>query len=345
MVAIVGVFIADLVHSLTPPHVLICPSTNCIAYSIAVTLSYIQFFTLVAQLLGFSLLMYELQSAPRRVLADRSLSHILSKSTSQLVSIREEIRRVRALGPEFAQRSPRERESDVYMSETTSTHRRAETGLNMPSLKLEDRIGGRRRTRTTSASTVSASSRLQNHILTLEEVLPVVVDDTIPVRQSGAGVEMAALRSAYRSKKDNGRYPVHQLSDGMSIKSASGSVIDLSDPFANGHQVRLSVTCPSDEGIAMFTRPPSLVLDKARRSFQPAKAESAVIPYSPTVVTTPMTPLTPASPFSPESKYSRWSAEVATPRTVKKVLVQATATPFGTDEPDSPRDEEVVTPV
>lgn len=288
-------------------------------------------------------MIYELQSAPRRVLLDRSLAHILQKSVAQLISLREEVRRVRSLGPDPLHSSSRC--SETYMSETAGTLRRAETGLNLPSLKLKERVGGRRRTRTVSASTSITSFRLQNHVLTLDEVRPVVVGPNIISQKANGGLESSALHTSYLLKADNGRYPVHTVFGHQDLAIVNDHQGDSSSPFDHGLEEDLNLPSPLS-GRKPFARPKSLAIVEASRRFhQPAKAESAVIPFSPTVVGTPITPITPSTPFSPASKYSRWSDEVATPRTSRIALTRASLKSSETGQPDSPpEDNNVVTP-
>lgn len=321
--ALVAVFIADLSSTLTPPHTLSCPSPHCSTYILAFTLSYIHFFMLATQLLCFALLIYEIQSAPRRVLADRSLANILRKSVLQLVSLREEVRRVRALGPEFFDRSPRLPE--LFDVETTATLRRAESAGNLPSalaynLMLEDRLGKRRRTRTTSGSGIGVGQSLHEALI-LDEVKPALHNASAPKRG----------RPTDRSSSQCHRSTLQTMTPSS----------DISDPF-NVDTPRLSVTSPSG-------------IDYSDDEFvlSPVNTKSTVIlhgPPSPTL----LSPVPRPYPFSPDSRYSRWSTDsaedvVSTPRTPRKSLKDATATPtlglYGAQNPFcTPTEDRIVMP-
>jgi len=217
MIVIVAVYILDLAHSLSAPNRFTCPSANCSRYVLAITLAYIILFTFIAQLLGFALIMYEVQSAPRRVLADRSLSTILKKSVPQLVAIREETRRAHDMGdnrPDIG--SPRL--IGVTLAETTGALRRAERAVSTASLpglvglSLEEDKRGRRRVRTASASILLTGAPLRPQQITLDEARPVVVHNGTGASDGGAGEGgevLGAVELRSLGKSDTGKPSSH----------------------------------------------------------------------------------------------------------------------------------------
>ena len=358
-IVIVAVYILDLAHSLSSPDRIVCPSANCSRYGLSITLAYVILFTFIAQLLGFALIIYEVQSAPRRVLADRSLSTILKKSVPQLVAIREETRRVRDMGddrPDNA--SPRL--IGASFAETTGALRRAEgtmSDVNLPGLAgfspKEEEKRGRRRVRTASASILLTGAPFRPQQITLDEARPIVVlAGSEAIDEVDDAVELRSLRRSVRIRDD--RNPA------MPTQAASKDTaeIELADPFDD--DVRLDrysfFRNPRDA-----PAPPRSASPAGRKSllsgrmFSPAQAESAVFPYDPSVLPSARPALRThastgsafAGPFSPESKYSRWSADVTTPRVTRKVSVDTGVSRRGGEGDaglDSPKDEHVLTP-
>lgn len=179
IVALTVIFTADLSEALSHPTSLECPSTRCSEYTLGLIITHLLLFTFVAQLLGFALIIYELQSAPRRVLADKTLSSILQKSTAQLLLLREEIRHARALGSTPSPYSPMS-----MLHSAPGAHplaRRTGSLGNLPSLgrySVEDReeSGRRRKMRTVSSSTSLEDTATWGREFPWGETPPRVID-------------------------------------------------------------------------------------------------------------------------------------------------------------------------
>lgn len=314
---------------------------------------------LASQLLGFAILIYEVQSAPRRVLTNRTLQHILGQSVFQLVAIREEIRRVRDYGGERVERSSPKTPQRAWTPETTtylhrmasfSDVRRVETTVSLPSLASEDEGGNWQRLRTASASSLLARSRSRVHRQSVQ--FADVSDVSTPRKMSkkgGKGQGASTPRSSsYGMQSILGRSPPPYASH-----KKHTPLNDRADPFAQefSRYIGDGASVPLwrlQEDPRIYTS--SSFLRRPETLLSPGIAESAVSSYNPASPTLPSS----RRPTSPDvrnqtplaSGRSSWRAnDVDTPKLMNRIITDA-VTPV-TCRPDvehTPTDEHLVTP-
>lgn len=300
----IGIFMADLVKL---PMSFTCPSKQCVTYTLAMTVAYFNLFVICAQLAALTEIVYQVQSCPSRVLADRTLGHILRKSISQLISLRQEGKRVKAMG---AETQSTERGEVRHMTETTRDLVLADINLAEPRDENRNR---RRRTRTTSGNGTITNKSRHHRSITLGDLAAVVQYDS----QGGARNPFSGTRNPFSDSEK-----VHRLEDHPA---------DLYGMIPTARRVAALKT-GQPKTPPNFSRPTSPYsthsYNSGLRAISPAQPESFIMPY------TPMSIL--QSPDSRYSTYSRWSADVTPTSRHSKIGMEGS--------PDSLVGETVKTP-